>query len=264
MSKVDLNAIYHQLELHPDSRYITTFSTHIGLFRYKRLNFGINCAAEIFQNTIRQLIEPITGTKNVSDDILIYGPTKKIHDQRLNQLFETLSSHEATLNSRKVVIDAPEIEFYGMIFSGKGIKPIKNKIDAIKNAKPPKTPSEVRSLLGLALFVARFIPNYATITEPLWKLTKLNTKFQWNQEHDQSLNTLKSVLTDRTLSYFNKSWETKLIVDASPVGLGAILTQIDPKTKETHIISFASRLLSQTEKNYSQVKKRRTSLCMGL
>lgn len=43
-SKLDLVAGYHQVELHPDSRYITTFSTHIGLFRYKRLNFGINSA----------------------------------------------------------------------------------------------------------------------------------------------------------------------------------------------------------------------------
>ena len=40
-STVDLNQGYHQLELHPDSRHITTFSTHTGLFRYKRLRFGI-------------------------------------------------------------------------------------------------------------------------------------------------------------------------------------------------------------------------------
>jgi hypothetical protein len=48
-SKLDLAQAYHQLELHEDSRYITTFSTHVGLFRYKRLNYGTNVAAEIFQ-----------------------------------------------------------------------------------------------------------------------------------------------------------------------------------------------------------------------
>ena len=46
-SKLDLRAGYHQLELNAESRYITTFSTHVGLFRYKRLNFGINSASEI-------------------------------------------------------------------------------------------------------------------------------------------------------------------------------------------------------------------------
>ena len=55
-SKLDLNAGYHQIELHPDSRYMTTFTTHVGLRGYKRLNFGISSAAEIFQNTIRETL----------------------------------------------------------------------------------------------------------------------------------------------------------------------------------------------------------------
>jgi hypothetical protein len=46
-TKLDLNQGYHQVELHPDSRYITTFSSHLGLHRYKRLNFGVNAASEI-------------------------------------------------------------------------------------------------------------------------------------------------------------------------------------------------------------------------
>ena len=41
-SKFDLNQGYNQLELAPESRYITTFGTHLGLMRYKRLNFGVS------------------------------------------------------------------------------------------------------------------------------------------------------------------------------------------------------------------------------
>ena len=47
-SKIDLNQGYHQIPLHSDSRLLTTFSTHVLLFRYKRLNFGLSSAAEIF------------------------------------------------------------------------------------------------------------------------------------------------------------------------------------------------------------------------
>ena len=47
-SKLDLTQAYHQLELNPASRGITTFSTHLGLYRYIRLNYGTNAAAEIF------------------------------------------------------------------------------------------------------------------------------------------------------------------------------------------------------------------------
>ena len=55
-SKLDLRSGYHQLELVPSSRYIITFSTHVGLFRYKRLNFGISSASEIFQEVVHHVI----------------------------------------------------------------------------------------------------------------------------------------------------------------------------------------------------------------
>ena len=51
-TKLDLSQAYHQLELDENSRHITTFSMHVGLYRYKRLNYGTNAAAEIFQYTL--------------------------------------------------------------------------------------------------------------------------------------------------------------------------------------------------------------------
>ena len=60
-STLDLTAGYHQLELDPESRQITTFSTHVALYRYKRLMFGINAASEIFQNTIAELLHGLNG-----------------------------------------------------------------------------------------------------------------------------------------------------------------------------------------------------------
>ena len=71
-SKLDLSHGYHQLELDEESRSITTFSTHLGLKRYKRLNFGVTCASEIFQEAIRQVIQDIPNVINISDDILVH------------------------------------------------------------------------------------------------------------------------------------------------------------------------------------------------
>ena len=82
-SKIDLNQGYHQIELEENSRYITTFSTHLGLRRYKRLSFGVSSAAEVFQNIISETISNIPGTLNISDDILIFGATKEEHDKSL-------------------------------------------------------------------------------------------------------------------------------------------------------------------------------------
>ena len=84
-SKLDLSQAYHQLELDEASRYITTSSTHIGLFRYKRLNYGTNAAAEIFQHTLQAQLQGLQGVKNIADDIMVFGKTRKELDSNLEQ-----------------------------------------------------------------------------------------------------------------------------------------------------------------------------------
>ena len=100
-SQLDLNQGYNLLELAPVSRYITTFSTHMGVMRYKRLNFGILSAAEIFQDVIRETLEGIDGAINISDDILVFGKTLEEQDHNLKALFQRLREKGLTLNKRK-------------------------------------------------------------------------------------------------------------------------------------------------------------------
>lgn len=99
-SKLDLNEGYHQLELDEQSRQITTFSTHIGLRRYKRLPFGVNSAAEVFQDAIRQVLPDEDGIINISDDILVSGQNLEEHDRRLRLVLNALQTAGLTLNSK--------------------------------------------------------------------------------------------------------------------------------------------------------------------
>ena len=89
-SKLDLLQAYHQIDLDESSRYITTFSTHIGLFRYKRLNFGTNAAAEIFQYALQAQLQGLTGVQNIADHIIVYGPTRSEHDENLDKCLKSL------------------------------------------------------------------------------------------------------------------------------------------------------------------------------
>ena len=173
-SKLDLNNGYHQLELHEESRYITTFSTHCDLRRYKRLNFGINSAAEIFQNAIRNCIHDIPGSINVSDDILIFGRNQETHDASLSAVLERLKEKGLTLNKNKCAFNKGTLEFFGQIFSAMGTSPDPKKVQDIKLADQPQNPKEVRSLLGLANYCSRYIPGLASITQPLRDLTKID------------------------------------------------------------------------------------------
>ena len=254
-SKVDLKSGYHQLELDEESRYITTFATQFGLKRYKRLSFGISSAAEVFQNTIRQVIEGIPGVLNVSDDILIYGHTQSEHDANLTSLLERLTEEGLTLNKAKCEFNKTKTEFFGLVFSGDGASADPEKVDAIRNAPHPKSADEISSLLRIAQYCSRFIPNLATITEPLRVLTHKGAKFEWGECQEKAFTLLKEPLSsDRVMAYFDPQKAAEIWVDASPVGLGAILTQTD-KYGNRRNVCYASRALQPQEQRYSQIER---------
>ena len=119
-SKIVLNSGYHQVELAPESRYITTFSTHRGLRRYTRLNFGTSSAAEVFQDAIQQVLSGIEGARNVSDDIIIFGKDQTTHDKALHAVFERLRSKNLILNAKKCEFNKSSFEFFGYVFSSNG------------------------------------------------------------------------------------------------------------------------------------------------
>ena len=254
-SKLDLNQGYHQLELHEDSRYITTFSTHVGLRRYKRLSFGISSAAEIFQNVIRELLSDIKGATNIADDILIFAETQAEHDRILRTVLERLQSRNLTLNIDKCRFNKSNLNYFGYIFSEKGVSPDPKKVQAIKNAERPCNASEVRSFLGMSNYCSMFISDLSTISKPLRDLTKQDAQWKWGAAQEQSFAEIKNRLSgSEVMAYFDPRKDTTLIVDASPVGIGALLVQADEKG-ETKIINYASKSFSEVEQRYSQTER---------
>ena len=76
-SKLDLTSAYHQIELSPESRDITTFGTHKGLYRYKRLMFGISCAPEMYQMVLHQVLQECDGAHNILEDVIVMRPLRR-------------------------------------------------------------------------------------------------------------------------------------------------------------------------------------------
>lgn len=137
------------MEIAPQSREITTFIAKGGLFRYKRLMFGISCAPEMFQKLMEQILSGLEGCMNFSDDIVIFGPTKEIHDKRLKAVLDRLREFNVMLNKDKCIFCATSINFIGHRFSANGITPLFDKVSAVKQFRAPNTAEEVRSFLGL-------------------------------------------------------------------------------------------------------------------
>ena len=185
-TKLDLSQAYHQLVLDEQSRYITTFSTHIELFRYKRLNYGTNASAEIFQYVLQRELQGLQGVRNIADDIIVFGTTRTEHDANLDNCIRRLINKGFKLNRDKCVFLSSTPEFFGQIFSKDGIRPDPKHVTDLINASQPGNVSEVRSLLGMANYSSQYIPNFATLTAPLHELTKRNARFEWNCTHEHS------------------------------------------------------------------------------
>ena len=98
-------------------------------------------------------------------------------------------------------------------------------------------------------YCGQFMKDYATISKPLRLLTKQNTPWLWSDEQEKAFTCLKEQLSDDLImSYFDPKGEIEIILDASPVGLGAILTQ------DNKVLSYASRAVTEVESRYSQTK----------
>ncbi|XP_063965770.1 uncharacterized protein K02A2.6-like [Lytechinus pictus] len=261
-SKLDLKWGYHQVELDEESRDITTFVTHKGVMRYKRLIFGLSSASEIYQYAIQTALQGLEGVRNISDDIVVFGKDVEEHDIRLNAVLQRLRDRHLTVNADKCIFRAPRIMFFGFVISKDGISANEARVAAIKEARMPTNQSEVRSFLGLVNYCARLIPNLATIAEPLRKLTRGDQPWTWGPEQRQSFERLRNALTsDDVMAHFVTGAPTELRVDASPFGLGAVLTQtIDGITRP---VAYASRTLSDVERRYSQTEREALAVVWG-
>ena len=166
-SKLDLRWGYHQIALSEESREITTFITHKGLYRYKRLMFGISSAPEKYQQVIQQPLQDIEGVHNISDDIIVHGATQEQHDERLRKVMMRLRERGLTLNLEKCQFSMNELTFMGHVLSSRGVGVASDKVKVVVDAREPESVSELRSFLGLVNYSGRFIPDLATLSEPL-------------------------------------------------------------------------------------------------
>ena len=253
-SILDMNEAYHQLVLEKASRHMTTFYGTRGRLRYARLNYGTISAQDIFDKAMDDTIHGLKGVLHIRDDFVIHGESKDDHDAALRAFLSRFKDSGLTLSPKKCKIGVPEIEFFGLTFSKRGVSPAPSKVEALRNMGKPTDAAEVRSLLGMAQYSSQFIPNFSDLTAPLRELTKSGSSWKWEEEEEGAFKKLQSCLSrDTVLGYYQVSQKTRLMVDAGPNGLGLIMFQL--KEKGWQPVVCASRSLTDVEKRYSQMEK---------
>lgn len=147
------------------------------------------------------------------------------------------------------------MKYLGHIFSFNQIKPDPERLLAIEQMGRPKNKKDLQTFLGVINYLGSFIPNLSEKTAPLRELLKKFALFNWTELHDEVFEYIKKcILTSNILVPFDITKEIVVQCDASQYGLGCCLIQ-DGKP-----ISFASRSLTDCEKNYSQIEKEMLSI----
>ncbi|KAG6463039.1 hypothetical protein O3G_MSEX013623 [Manduca sexta] len=263
-SKIDLSMAYNQFLLDEESQNLTCINTHRGLFKYTRMVFGLSSAPSIFQKAMESILCNMEGVLCLLDDILITGPSREIHVRRLTAVLSRLQNAGLVLQKEKCEFFKNEIFYLGYKIDKHGLKKSPEKVKAIVNAPVPTNVNKLQSFLGLVNYYRNFVANASSILSPLYDLLKKKTKWTWTSVHNKSFNKIKEILaSEQVLTHFNPKATLILTVDASPTGLGAVLSQVGSDGFERPI-SFASRTLNAAEKNYAQIQKEATAIIFGV
>ena len=246
------------MELDDGASLLTTFNTHQGRYRFKPLPFGLNLSQDVFQEHMDHMLRQLTGIINIADDIIVFGHDLPTHDANLNALMKRATEYGLVFNADKCSIGVKNVSFFGLIYSEEGTRPDPKRTDAISRIPPPTDVTSVRSFLGIANYMSPFVPNITELLAPLRELTHKNITFQWSQSHQAAFEGIKEKLCyDSSLAYFNAHEPPTIQVDASGVGLGAVLVQ------NNRPVAFASRSLTDVERRYSNIERELLAVTFG-
>ena len=263
-TKLDLAQAYQQIPLEESSKQYVTINTHKGLFRYNRLPFGVSAAPSIFQRIMENLLQGIPHVSIYLDDILITGTTETEHLNTLDEVLSRLVTAGFKLKQKKCGFLLSSVEYLGHKISAKGLQPTEEKVRAIKEAPPPSNVSQLRSFIGLVNYYGKFLPNLANTLAPLYSLLQKDKKWSWGDKQQAAFVKAKEQLSsDKLLVHFDTNKELLLSVDASPYGIGAVLSHQMPDGTEQPI-AFASRSLSKAELKYAHLDKEGLAIVFGV
>ena len=261
---------YHMVlseKLRPKSAFVSSF----GKWEFKRCPFGLAQAPAYFQRLVNEVLSGLTFTFGYLDDILVYSPDMETHLEHFRKLFMRLREADLKLKEVKCNFLRKHIQYLGHIVLGKGITPMPEKLECIKDMPPPKTTKEVKQFLGLIGYYRKFVPRFSDLARPLNVLTRKDVPFKWTPVCQESFELLKSCLmTELILKYPDPDYPYVLFTDASKYAWACVLTQekihhIEGKeVKILNPITYMSGLFRGSQINWACLTKEAYAIYMSI
>ena len=256
-STMDLTSGYFQIPVKREDIPKTAFVCKYGHFEMTRMPFGLNNAASTFQRTMELALQGLQWVTCLIyiDDVIVFGKDFDQHMQRLEEVLDRIKKAGLKLKASKSYLLQKEVIFLGHVVSGEGIKPSPTNVTKVVDWPTPKTAKQVKQFVAMASYYRRYVRNFASTARPMVDLTKKGKKFLWSEACENAFNSLKRALISADVMGYplNEAGEFILDVDASDLGIGAVLHQVQGG-KET-VLAYASRSLNKAEANYCITEK---------
>ena len=264
VTKFDLLKGFWQVPLTDRAKEVSAFATPNGLYQYKVMPFGMKNSPATFQRLVNNVICGLDGCDAYIDDVIIYSDSWSDHLQRIRNFFDRLSKAKLTVNLAKTEFCHATVTFLEHLVGQGQVKPLEAKVNAISEFPVPKCKRQLMRFLGMAGYYRKFCTNFSGIAEPLTNLLKKSTKFKWNDKCQDAFDRLKAILKSAPVLLapdFDKCF--KLAVDASDVGIGAVLLQEDNNGID-HPVCYFSKKFNKHQKNYSNIEKECLALILAI
>ena len=204
---------------------------------------------------MNKVLASLTNCKACIDDVIVYSKTCGKHLKHLRALFERFVQANLVINLKNCEFAKATVAWFGHVVDERRVLPSQAKVQAILDFPKPSHKRELMRFLGTSGFYQKFCANYRTLVAPLTTLLKKNVAYVLSKVCQNAFDKLKAVLASGPVLMapdFERAF--KVAVDASDVGVGAVLLQADSNGMDRPIAYF-SKKLNRYKKVYSTIEK---------
>ena len=271
MSVLDLRDAYHTLPLAEESQKYCGLMPYYRspTYVYLRMGMGMSCSPALWQQFVHIIWEQLPNKeryKIIMDDILIFS-TKEQHWEDLKNLFSVLIKFGLKISPHKCQLFCNKLIYMGLEFLVKNgtahYTAMRDKCDAIRNMKAPKSVKECRTFCGMVNFLSTFCKNLRQLLIPIYELTKKHARFAWTDKHQKAFEEIKKLLIKLpVLRMVSGNGFFRLESDTSRTAAGGTLYQW--QDNEWVLVGYHSKRLPDPVKNYGVTELELTGLLANI